>query len=366
VRKLFSLKNNLFLLCVALPTLAAVVYYTLIASDVYISESQLIIRTPEKQSSSLLGDILQGSGFVNAQTDAYTVEQYILSRDAVDQLDKKLALKEKFSSPDVDLLSRFGGILPDRSNEALHRYYQNMVEVTLDTTSSIITLRTRAFHAQDALEINQYLLNISEQLVNKLNDRARQDMLNASQREVDSAEEKSRKASIALARYQNTAGVVDPVSQTAIPLQQISKLQDELLATRTQILQVESLTPENPQLPILHKRVTMLQKEIDKESAGLTGSTDKSMVNKAVQYSRLTLEKEFADKQLASVLASREMSRAEAQRQQLYVENIAKPSLSDEAQEPKRLKIIATVFILGMVSWGVLGLLVAGIKEHKD
>lgn len=366
MRKLFFLKNNLFILCVVIPTLSAIIYYTWIASDVYVSESQLVIRTPDKQSSSLLGDFLQGAGFSNSQNDAYTVQEYILSRDALDKLDKKLAVKEKFSSTSIDRLSRFGGILSDQSNEALHRYYQKMVEVELDTLSSIITLRSRAFQAQDALDINQYLLNTSEQLVNKLNDRARLDMLQFAKGEVDTAEEKAKKAAVALARYQNTAGVVDPENQAAIPLQQIAKLQDELLATRTQVLQIESLTPQNPQLPSLHKRVTMLEKEIEKESAGLTGSTDKSLVNKAVQYSRLTLEKEFADRQLASALASLEQSRAEAQKQQLYVENIAKPSLPDEAQEPKRLRIIATVVVLGVIAWGILSLLVAGIKEHKD
>ena len=110
----------------------------------------------------------------------------------------------------------------------------------------------------------------------------------------------------------------------------------------------------------------MLEKEIDKESGQLTGSPDKSLVSKAVQFNRLSLDKEFADRQLSSALASLEQARTEAQKQQLYLERIAQPSLADVAQEPYRLRIIATVFILGLIIWGILSLLIAGVKDHQE
>ncbi len=365
-KTLKSFVSPLFILSVVIPTSLATVYYSKYASGVYLSESQLIIRTPEKQSSSLLGDFLQGAGFTNSQSDAYSVQEYMLSRDAMHRVDDKLRIKEKFSHADIDIFSRFAGIIPDNSYEAFYQYYQNMVEVELDGTSSIITLKTRAFNAEDASQVNKSLLFFSEELVNKLNERARQDMIAFAQTAVDEAEAKAKAASLALAKYQNTVGVIDPEQQSAIPLQQIAKLQDELIATRTQILQVETLSAENPQLPVLRKRAEMLEKEIEKSSAKLTGSPDKSLVSKTVQFNRLALDKEFADRQLASTLTSLEQARAEAQRQQLYVERIAQPSLPDIAQEPYRLRIVVTVFILSLIIWGILSLLVAGVKDHQE
>ena len=70
--------------------------------------------------------------------------------------------------------------------------------------------------------------------------------------------------------------------------------------------------------------------------------------------------------QLASALASLESARNEAQRQQVYLERIAQPSLPDVAQEPRRLRSIAATFILGLVAWGILSMLVAGVREHQD
>ena len=359
-------KNILFYFCVLIPTSSATIYYFWFSSDIFLSESQLIIRMPEKQSPSLLGDLLQGSGFVNSQGDAYSVKNYILSRDAMRKVDDNLKIKEKFSSHQIDIINRFAGIIPDNSYEAFYQYYQKMVEVELDSTSSIITLRSRAFDAKNAQDINLNLLDSGEELVNKLNERARKDMIKFAQNEVENAEKKTKATSLALAKYQNSVGVIDPQQQSTIPLQQIAKLQDELIATKTQILQVETLSPENPQLPVLHKRAEMLAAEIDKESERLTGSPDKSLVSKTVQFNRLSLDKEFADRQLASALASLEQARVEVQHQQLYVERIAQPSLPDVAQEPRRIKIIATIFILGMAVWGILSLLVAGVKEHQD
>ena len=89
-------------------------------------------------------------------------------------------------------------------------------------------------------------------------------------------------------------------------------------------------------------------------------------MSKTVQFNRLALDKEFADRQLASTLTSLEQARAEAQRQQLYVERIAQPSLPDVAQEPYRLRIVVTVFILSLIIWGILSLLVAGVKDHQE
>jgi capsular polysaccharide transport system permease protein len=92
----------------------------------------------------------------------------------------------------------------------------------------------------------------------------------------------------------------------------------------------------------------------------------RSLASKAAEFQRLALEKEFADKQLASALVSLEQARSEAQRQQLYLERIAQPNLPDAAMEPRRLRSVLAVFVLGLIAWGVLAMLIAAIKEHMD
>ena len=80
----------------------------------------------------------------------------------------------------------------------------------------------------------------------------------------------------------------------------------------------------------------------------------------------MKLEQEFADNQLAAALASLEQARNEAQRQQLYLERIVQPSLPDVAVLPERLRNVVTVLVIGLVLWGILGMILAGVREHQE
>lgn len=356
-------KHRLFWLTVVLPTLAAVVYFGFIAADIYISESRFVVRSPERSTASPLGMLLKGTGFTRSQDDSYTVQDFMLSRDALLTLDEKLGLRAAFDKGDV--FSRFPGLDWDDSFENMHRYYQKMVGVQLDPVSSIATVTVRAFSAEEAQKINQHLIEMSEALVNQLNERGRQDMIRFAANEVAEAEKKAKLAALALARFRNEKGVIDPEKQSAIPLQQIAKLQDELISSKSQLAQLQMLTRDNPQIPVLKKRIQMLETEIELESSRVAGG-GRSLASKAADFQRLALEKEFADKQLASALASLEQARNEAQRQQLYLERIAQPNLPDAALEPRRLRNILAVIVLGLIAWGVLGILSASIREHMD
>ncbi|CAK0744599.1 Capsule polysaccharide export inner-membrane protein BexC [Gammaproteobacteria bacterium] len=358
--------NLLFILTVFLPTLLSVIYFSLIASDVYISESSFVIRTPEQKSTSSFGLLLKGVGFSRSLDDAYTVQTFILSRDALRTLDERMRLGNIFSSNDVDIFSRFGGFRSKNSFEDLYIYYQKHVDVQLDSVSSSVKLTIRAFTAEDSFRINQSLLEMSETLVNHLNERGRQDMIHFAAQEVADAEKSAKVAALAVARYRNEKNVIDPEKQSSIPLQHIAKLQDELITTKTQIVQLEKIVKDNPQIPILRQRVQLLEKEIKQEESGVAGSNDRSLAGKAVEYQRLAFEKEFADKMLASAMSTLEQARNEARRKQFYLERIVQPGKPDMAVEPRRLRAMITTFIMGMISWGILSILIAGVREHND
>lgn len=358
-------RARLLFLIVAVPTLATCAYYALWASDVYSSESRFVVRSPERPSRGALGSLLQGTGFGKTQDDSHTVREYILSRDALRVLVDTLRLKEAYAGKNIDVFSRFAGLDPDDSFEALHRYWQSKVEVQTDSNSSIVTLAVKAFTAKDAAEANRLLLEQSEALVNRLNERGRQDLIRYAQSEVVQSEKAAKAASMALANYRNTQNVVDPERQATVQLQQIAKLQDELIATTTQLSQLRAFTPSNPQIPALQNRGKTLQDEIARETARVAGGSG-SLANKSAGIQQLALEVEFANKQLASAMASLEQARNEAQRQQVYIERIAQPSMPDVAQEPRRVRSVMAALVLGVVAWGILSMLLAGVREHQD
>lgn len=363
VSKLFQ--NKLLLITTIIPTALAIMYFGLIASDVYISESRFVVRSPERQSTSPLGLMLKGAGFSKAQDDSYTVQDYVLSRDALKALDDELKIKEAYSSSTIDFFSRFAGTDWDDSLEAFYLYYQKKISVQLDSASSITTLTVRSFSSDAAWSINQRLVDLSENLVNKLNERGRQDMIRFAADEVTQAQEKAKAAALALSQYRNAKGVIDPEKQSAIPLQQVAKLQDEMIATRSQLMQLEKLTKDNPQIPVLRQRVGLLEGEIEAETRRVTGG-ERSLAGKAADFQRLALEKEFSDKMLASAMSTLEQAKNEAQRKQLYLERIVLPNKPDQAMEPHRIRGIISTLAVGLVVFSVLTMLFAGMREHLD
>lgn len=358
--------NKLFLITVLIPTASAIVYFGLMASDVYISQSQFIIRSSTQQNLTGLSGLLKGTGFSRSDDDSYAVQDFITSRDAMTVLNRELKIKQAFEQGKIDLFSRFGALDWDDSLENFYRYYQKMVGVELATDSSIVTLSTRAYTADEAKAMNELLLELGEKLVNQMSDRARQDTIDVAMKEVALAEKKDQAASVALANYRNRNNVMDPERQSAIPLQQIGQLQEELISTRLQIAQMEKLAKNNPQLPSLRQREMLLQSEIENQTRSVAGQANQSLASKAANYQRLVLEKEFADKMLASAMTSLEQARIEAQHKQLYLERIAQPSLPDKAMEPHRVRNILATFLLGLILWGVLTIVIGGVREHYD
>jgi BexC/CtrB/KpsE family polysaccharide export inner-membrane protein len=158
---------------------------------------------------------------------------------------------------------------------------------------------------------------------------------------------------------------VDPEKQANVQLQFVSKLQDELIGARLQLQQLQALAPENPQIPLLQTRIGGLTRQIDSELGRVAGS-QRSLSAAAVQYQRLTLDREYADRRLAAALTSLQDARNEARRQQAYVERIVDANLPDEAQEPRRLRSIFATLILGLIAYGILSMLIAGVREHRD
>jgi capsular polysaccharide transport system permease protein len=358
--------SRLFLLCVVVPTAVSVLYFGFLATDVYISESQFVLRSPEKPAMSGIGMALAGAaGFAAGGNESFTAKAYVESRDALRSIEANGAFSKAFERDDIWVGERFGTLGFGKSFEALYKYYLNKVKVETDVTSSISILTVRAYTAADAHRINEQILRLSEETINRMNDRGRADMIKFALVEVDDAKKQSRRAGAALADFRNRRGVVDPEIQATAKLEMISKLQDQLITARTQLNQLRQFTPRNPQIPAVENRIRTLTSEIQDQSGSLTGS-NRSLAANSAEYQRLFLENEFSDKQLAVALASLQEARNDARRQQTYVQRIVQPNLPDSPQEPRRWRGILSTLALGLLVWGIASMLLAGIKEHAQ
>lgn len=355
----------LFLVTVAIPMVLAVLYFGLFASDVYISESRFVVRSPDKGATSGLGVLLKSTGFANAGDEIYAAHDFLLSRDALRALNGGDTFARAYGASSVSVFDRFDPTGWSNTFEDLYKYYGKKVNVDQDTASSIVKLTVRAYTPADARRFNERLLEMAEATVNRLNVRGRQDLVRFAQTEVDDAKAQARKAALALSAYRNEQGVIDPEKQATVQLQMVSKLQDELIAARTQLRELRQFAPENPQVEVLVTRAAGLTAAINEQLNQVAGG-GRSLSSRAAQYQRVALESQFADKQLGAAMASLEEARNEARRKQAYVERIVQPNTPDDALEPRRLRGIFSTLVLGLAAWGILSMLIAGTLEHRD
>ncbi|MDK4688452.1 capsule biosynthesis protein [Kingella negevensis] len=358
--------NWLLWVSVILPTVCSITYFGFIAADQYVSESSFIVRSANNRSGgSGLEALFQNVGMSRSQDDSYAVQEYMRSRTALNELSKTMKVRD-FYEQKGDAFSRFNGFGWENSEEAFYQYYRGKLGINLDSVSGITTLRVQSFGADESQNINAALLKKGETLINSINERARKDTVKFAEQAVETAQEKVQEASSELMKFRTTNGVLDLKEQSGMQLSLVSKLQDELIAIQTQLDQVRAVTPDNPQISGLETREKSLLKEIARQTKMMTGATGKSIANKAAEYQHLVLNNELAEKQLTIAISSLETAKSEADRQQLYLEVVSHPSKPDMPQLPNRLYNIVATFIIGLMVYGILSLLSASVREHKN
>ena len=356
--------DPLFAALVLVPTLLGTLYFGFLASDVYVSESRFIVRSPSKPSLSPLGAVLSGGGIVGASEESEAVTEFLGSRQALGAIDQDGYARRAWGNDAIFVFDRFGG-LSGTTDEQLFKYYAGKVTAEDSTTTMVTVLTVNSFDPQSAQTINRRLLEQSEVLVNELSDRARRDGIAFAEAELARARSAAQTAALELATFRDREGVIDPELQASAGLQMISKLQDQLIAAQTQLLQLQTYTPQASQIPYLRTQIRNLEREIADQTAQLAGGRG-SLSSTSVRYQELVLASEYAEKQLSIALSTYQDAQAEARRKQAYVERISQPSLPDYAEYPRRLRNILATFVLGLLAWGVVSMLLVGIREHKD
>ena len=343
-------------------------YFGLIASDVYISQSKFVIYNPQLPNASVgLGGLLQGVGLgSNSSYAANAVHDYLLSRDALLQLQHTLHYRQMVQHSSIDPFNRFGGWLWfDTSFEQLYRYYTHMVGDDVDSATNITTLNVDAYTASDAQRINKALLAQAQKLVDRMNSRANEDAVSFYQRRVNEAEIKVQAAAEALANYRNNSKVFSPGPQADLQAQLITKLRTQQLAIQLQLAQLEINAPKNPRILLLKHDIADLQSQITEESTKITGSTT-SLASKSAAFEKLSLSQSFAQRELAADISALEQAQVQAQKQQLFIETIVAPNLPDEALLPRRWRSVLATALLGLLLWGVFSVVIGGIREHHE
>jgi capsular polysaccharide transport system permease protein len=362
-----------FALLVLLPTLLVGAYYVAIAADIFESEARFVIRT--RTGATGAGSTDQAGGrtataaslFAAARPgsdESRAVVSFVDSHAALQALQREIDVVQLWRRPEADLLARLWWSQPQL--EWLMWYFRRRVQAEFDPETGVMTLRTAAFRPADAKELNERLLRASEGLVNEMTARGIADTLRVAQEDVAKAESRVLAAREAVIAFREREQALDPTRSATGAMDNIGRLEAALAQARADLQERRAfMRNDNPQIQVLVNRIAALQQQIANERGRVTRG-DESLTQQVAGFERLDLERQFADRQLASATASLEQARSEVLRQQVFLVRIAEPSTPEWARYPRASFNTLTVFVSLTVLFGIGWLLVVSAREHAN
>ncbi len=159
--------------CVGLPTLLAVVHYGFLASAQYDSVAVVAMAGDARQVSA--GE---------APRDLDLVRRHMLSRAAMDDLDRQHGLAAHYQDSDADFLSRLDG---DAGRDELYDYYRSRVHIPQEPSAAALTVRVRAFSPEKAQELAAGLIASAARFLDQTSAQAARDVLAPAEQAVADA-----------------------------------------------------------------------------------------------------------------------------------------------------------------------------------
>jgi BexC/CtrB/KpsE family polysaccharide export inner-membrane protein len=265
--------------------------------------------------------------------------------------------------PELDFIARFPRPFEKDSFENLFRAYPRFVNVGYDATTGISTLTVQAFRPGEAAAVANALLDGGERVVNRLNDRAAQDAVDEGKRQIAEAENSVASAEQALTDFRNREELIDPQRSSIVGLDLIGKLESDLDTLRAQRAALAASAPESPQLPVFDAQIRGFETQVEDERTQMAGQNS-SLARQIGEYETLSVERDFAAKELTEATGAFEVARIQERRKRLYLERVVAPNTPDEARLPRRLFSTSMVFLTCLLIYGTVMLVSAGLREQ--
>jgi len=343
------------------PIVMAIIYFGLIASDRYVSESSVVLRSGSQSVSNLsFGGLLPVS---NPDTqDVLVVSDYILSVEMAQHLDEKFSLRDHYSDKSLDFVSR---LRSESNDEEFLEYLRGMVKVKFEETSSIISITTKAFSPEISHAINKEIITRSELLINRLSDRIVEDTLTAARAEVEDSIANARDVSSRLSKFTNENQSINPGTDASSIAGLIAALESKLAETRALFTEKSAYMRESSaEIRALKNRINGIEVELQRERLRL--SNDQGVGTAIERYKPLLVEEELARQRYAAALQALEAARVESQTKKRYLATFVQPSMPTSSTEPDRLIDTLSAILLSFLLYALFALFRAAIREHID
>lgn len=358
-------KRNPVLAAAVVFSLLSTIYWMLVASDRYVSQADVIVQRTELTGGNPtdLAGLLTGVSSVN-RADQLILREYLRSMDMVKKLDVQLNLRGHYTSWGIDPISRLGS---DPTLEELHRYYLTRTSIEFDDYSGVLVIKAEGFDPATAQEIARTLVREGERFMNEMAHSLARDQVTFLEGQVTQLSRRAMQARRAVINYQNKHGLVSP----EVAAETISGIVAQLEAQRTELeTQLSSrqsyLVPDHPSIVETQQQINAVNRQIEQEMAKLTSPAGGKLNTQLEEFQRLEMEAVFAQELYKTALVALEKGRVEGTRAIKKMSIVQNPNLPEYAEKPARLYNSILYIIIALIIAGIIHLLMAIVRDHRD
>jgi capsular polysaccharide transport system permease protein len=347
-------------------TAILMLYWTIIASDRYVSEANVIIQRTDLSSGKSIdvSAILAGTSGTN-RADQLLLRDHLLSVDMLKKLDEALNLRAHYSNWKKDPISRMW--FENSELEWFHRHYLSRVSIEFDDYAGVLRIKAQGYDAQTAQAIAQLLVLEGERFMNKIAHELAQAQLAFLVTEVEQMNRRLIDARRTVLEFQNRKGLVSPQATVESIGAIVAKLEAQRTEIQTQLAALPTkLVPDHPNIVMLKKSLEAVESQLAQEQAKLASPKGKTLNLTVDEFQRLEMEAAFAQDIYKSALVALEQGRMEATRTIKKVSVLQAPSLPEYPMEPRREYNIALTLLVGLLIAGTLKLLEDIVLDHID
>ncbi|GLC95891.1 capsule polysaccharide export inner-membrane protein CtrB [Cupriavidus sp. TA19] len=344
--------------------LLAILYWGAIASDLYVSEARVVIERSDGIGANAadFSSLLSGSA---APQDLLLLREYLLSTDMLAKLESRLGLRKHYADSRRDPLSRLW--FDDASLERFHAYYLSRVSVEYDDFSRVLVVSAEAYSPAMSHAIASALVSEGERFMNEMTHRIAAEQVVFIERQVHEQGERLGSARQALVAYQDANGLVSPRGEVESLSNVVANAEGTLadLQVKRDALR-DVFTPESPAIQQLDAQIAAVQRQIAGQRGRMVSTRGRGLNKVLEEHERLQAAAEFAQDLYKTALGALEKARIESTRKLKNVAVVQSPTRPEYPLQPRRLYNIVVFVLTALMAAGVVELLRAIIRDHRD
>ncbi|MBS0986934.1 hypothetical protein [Acetobacter thailandicus] len=336
------------ILTLILPNALSIIYFGFIASPVYVSDANIIIRNPVKDSTSL--ETLLSGNSSYSMDGAYILKSFINSWDEYKNINNKYNISSSYSTG--DFFARYGGMgmLYQKNDISGWHYYQKIVNVDVDERTGLINISVKGFNSDIAYKISKQILSDAILHLNSMNMEDEKRFSNVIKTRAHELLNDINQDETKIKNFREVNNIYNPTESDSVLESEIEHFDEKKIDLYSHYKTILNNTPNNPSIYSYKIEMDTYGKYI-KEGIQNIDKLD----NLIPLYNSLILKRDIDVSLLKDTEVAMQEASFKSEQNSYSINIISAPSHPGAAELPNRLYRIIEVGIASVILHFLLG-----------